>query len=43
MPFELTIPQPSGNALDISLGVGETLFVFGATGTGKSKLDATHL
>jgi len=38
MPFNLTIPQPGGTSLDISVSVGETLFVLGANGTGKSNL-----
>jgi ABC-type lipoprotein export system ATPase subunit len=38
MAFILTIPQPTGNSLDISISVGETLFVLGANGTGKSNL-----
>jgi ABC-type Mn2+/Zn2+ transport system ATPase subunit len=38
MTFDLTIPQPSGNPLNISNSVGETLFVLGANGTGKSNL-----
>jgi ABC-type lipoprotein export system ATPase subunit len=38
MTFDLPIPQPSGTSLDISISVGETLFVLGANGTGKSNL-----
>jgi ABC-type cobalamin/Fe3+-siderophores transport system ATPase subunit len=38
MTFDLTIPQPSGNPLNISISVGETLFALGANGTGKSNL-----
>jgi ABC-type lipoprotein export system ATPase subunit len=38
MTFNLTIPQPGGNSLDVSINVGETLFVLGANGTGKSNL-----
>ena len=38
MPFDLTIPQPNGTSLDVTLNVGERLFVLGANGTGKSSL-----
>lgn len=38
MTFNLTIPQPGGNALNLSIEDGETLFVLGANGTGKSNL-----
>jgi ABC-type lipoprotein export system ATPase subunit len=38
MTFDLSIVQPNGNRLDISISVGETLFVLGANGTGKSNL-----
>ncbi|HKO98236.1 MAG TPA: AAA family ATPase [Pyrinomonadaceae bacterium] len=38
MTFDFIIPQPSGSPLNISIRVGETLFVLGANGTGKSNL-----
>lgn len=38
MPFELTIPEPSGTPLKISADVGQCIFVLGANGTGKSSL-----
>lgn len=38
MSFDLTIPQPGGLSLDLSVTAGETLFVLGANGTGKSNL-----
>lgn len=38
MPFQLTIPTPGGAPVDVTLDVGQTLFVLGANGTGKSSL-----
>lgn len=38
MPFALTIPQQSGTTLSFTIDAGETLFVLGANGTGKSNL-----
>jgi ABC-type lipoprotein export system ATPase subunit len=38
MTFDLSIVDPAGNRMDISISVGETLFVLGANGTGKSNL-----
>lgn len=38
MTFNLTIPQSGGNSLNLSIEPGETLFVLGANGTGKSNL-----
>jgi ABC-type cobalamin/Fe3+-siderophores transport system ATPase subunit len=38
MNFNLIIPGTSGNSLNVSVSVGQTLFIFGANGTGKSNL-----
>ncbi len=38
MPFQLTTPQPDGTSLDLTVNVGECVFVLGANGTGKSSL-----
>lgn len=38
MPFNLNIPQISGQPLDVTIDVGQTIFVLGANGTGKSAL-----
>ena len=38
MPFNLAIPQASGDSLDLTVNVGESLFVLGANGAGKSSL-----
>lgn len=38
MAFQLTIPQPNGAVVQISLNPGQTLFLLGANGTGKSSL-----
>lgn len=38
MPYTLSIPQSTGASLDLTLNVGECLFVLGANGTGKSNL-----
>jgi ABC-type cobalamin/Fe3+-siderophores transport system ATPase subunit len=39
--FEITIPRGAGDPLQFEIGVGETLFVLGANGTGKSTLMQT--
>jgi ABC-type branched-subunit amino acid transport system ATPase component len=36
--FELIIPRHDGGGLEVSIDVGQTLFVLGANGTGKSAL-----
>lgn len=38
MPFDLAIPQPNGASLDLTINEGESLFILGANGTGKSSL-----
>jgi ABC-type Mn2+/Zn2+ transport system ATPase subunit len=38
MPFEFSVPQPSGQALNLSVDVGEVVYILGANGTGKSSL-----
>ena len=38
MPFELNVPKSGAPPLQFALDVGETLFVLGANGTGKSTL-----
>lgn len=38
MPFDLTVPVPSGTPLSIPIDVGQCIFVLGANGTGKSSL-----
>jgi ABC-type lipoprotein export system ATPase subunit len=38
VPFNLTIPKSEGASLDLSVDVGETLFVLGANGSGKSSI-----
>lgn len=38
MSFNLTIPKSEGVSLDLAVNVGETLFVLGANGTGKSSI-----
>ena len=37
-PFSLSIPTRSSDALPVTLQAGDTLFVVGANGTGKSSL-----
>lgn len=38
MSFNLTIPEPNGSPLEVSLDIGQCIFVLGANGTGKSSL-----
>ncbi|MBC8031710.1 MAG: ATP-binding protein [Pyrinomonadaceae bacterium] len=38
MAFDLTIPQPSSSPLTVTVNIGETLFLLGANGAGKSNL-----
>jgi ABC-type cobalamin/Fe3+-siderophores transport system ATPase subunit len=38
MSFQLAIPRTAGGELEITLDIGQTLFVLGANGTGKSSL-----
>src|SRR2546423_9129118 len=38
MSFDVTIPLSVGNLLKLPISAGETLFVLGANGTGKSNL-----
>ncbi len=38
MPFDLTIPRSAGEPLNLTVNVGENLFILGANGTGKSSL-----
>lgn len=38
MPFNLTIPEPSGTPLMVTIDVGQCIFILGANGTGKSSL-----
>lgn len=38
MPFDLTIPRSVGEPLNLTVSVGENLFILGANGTGKSSL-----
>lgn len=38
MTFNLTIPQISGASLDLPIDVGQTIFILGANGSGKSSL-----
>lgn len=38
MPFELTIPELTGDPLAITIDIGQCIFVLGANGTGKSSL-----
>jgi ABC-type sugar transport system ATPase subunit len=38
MPFDVTIPRLNNSPLSLRLNVGDTLFVLGANGTGKSAL-----
>ena len=38
MTFDLQIPQPDGTSLSVSVDAGDTLFLLGANGTGKSNL-----
>ena len=38
MDFELNVPIPGGTALPLTISPGQTLFVLGANGTGKSGL-----
>lgn len=38
VPFNLIIPRSAGEALNLTVNVGETLFLLGANGTGKSSL-----
>lgn len=38
MPFNLVIPEQNGSPLKVTLDVGQSIFVLGANGTGKSSL-----
>ncbi|WP_086763725.1 ATP-binding cassette domain-containing protein [Nostoc sp. 106C] len=38
MTFDLTIPRSAGEPLNLTVSVGENLFILGANGTGKSSL-----
>src|SRR5436190_14830150 len=38
MPFEVNVPRVGAEPLQFALNIGETLFVLGANGTGKSSL-----
>ena len=38
LPFDLTIPQTGAQPTTLSISVGETIFILGANGTGKSAL-----
>lgn len=38
MTFDLTIPRAAGEPLNLTVSVGENLFILGANGTGKSSL-----
>ena len=38
MPFDLTIPKSGGATLDLTVELGESLFILGPNGTGKSGL-----
>jgi ABC-type molybdenum transport system ATPase subunit/photorepair protein PhrA len=38
VPFDLTIPLSVGEPLNLIINLGETLFILGANGTGKSSL-----
>lgn len=38
MPFQLSIPETGGTPLQLTLEIGQILFVLGANGTGKSSL-----
>lgn len=38
MPFNLTIPRSVGKPLNLTINLGEHLFILGANGTGKSSL-----
>ncbi|AUB39537.1 ABC-type cobalamin/Fe3+-siderophores transport system, ATPase component [Nostoc flagelliforme CCNUN1] len=38
MTFDLTIPRSAGESLNLTVSVGENLFILGANGTGKSSL-----
>jgi ABC-type lipoprotein export system ATPase subunit len=38
VPFDLTIPRSTGEPLNLTVNVGENLFILGANGTGKSSL-----
>ena len=38
MTFNLTVPQSDSTSLDITVNLGECLFILGANGTGKSSL-----
>ncbi|MEH2078530.1 MAG: AAA family ATPase [Nostoc sp.] len=38
MTFDLTIPRSAGEPLNLTVSVGEKLFILGANGTGKSSL-----
>jgi ABC-type lipoprotein export system ATPase subunit len=38
MLFNLTIPELDGSPLEVTLGIGQCVFVLGANGTGKSSL-----
>lgn len=38
MSFKFTIPEPNGSPLEVTLEIGQCLFVLGANGTGKSSL-----
>jgi energy-coupling factor transporter ATP-binding protein EcfA2 len=38
LPFDLSVPLLGGNTLEFSTNVGQTIFILGANGTGKSSL-----
>ncbi len=38
VPFDLIIPRSAGEPLNLNINMGETLFILGANGTGKSSL-----
>jgi ABC-type molybdenum transport system ATPase subunit/photorepair protein PhrA len=38
MPFDLTIPRPDGAIMSLTVKSGESVFILGANGTGKSSL-----
>lgn len=38
MPFNLTIPRPDGVLMSLTVDLGESMFILGANGTGKSSL-----
>lgn len=38
MPFDLSLPLPTGQPLNFTIDVGQVLYILGANGTGKSSL-----